>query len=71
MTSTQTPPQTSFKFVSERFPGATMNAYGIVTWEGHPVSPSIRGIVLREAIAAGCRQVPAESLDTGLIWTRP
>ncbi|HWY30598.1 MAG TPA: hypothetical protein VNX46_07600 [Candidatus Acidoferrum sp.] len=71
MSNQTLPPPTSFKFDSQRFPGATMNRYGVIHWQGHEVSPSIRGMVLREAIAAGCKQVPAESLDTGLIWTMP
>lgn len=60
-----------FCFASQTLPGARLNQYGIVTYDGTPVSPAMRGIVLREALAAGCRQVPSPDPDIGLIWTDP
>lgn len=60
-----------FNFESQNLPGATMNRYGVVHYKGHVASPAVRGLVLREAIAAGCRLVPSGDRDIGLVWQQP
>jgi len=58
-------------FHSTLLPGARLNRYGAVFVGARPATPDERGVVVREAVAAGCVRVPSGDKDVGDVWTNP
>lgn len=61
-----------FCFESTKFPGLTMNRYGVVFDAGsRHVGDKMSGAVKREAIGEGCHLVADDDRDVGLVWQKP
>ncbi len=55
-------------FHSTQIPHASLNRYGVVFMRDRMATPEETSVVVREAIAAGCRQEPSGDRDIGLVW---
>jgi len=63
---------TVFRFESPSLPGVWMNRYGVVLEKGRMAGPDTRGLVQREALAAGCFRAPDPvDPDVGTVWFAP